>query len=132
MIEHIRAKSIGVLGLSFKPGTDDVRESPIVPLIETLVGRGFQVQVYDDTVQPDRLVGANRKYIEQTLPHIMSLMNNSFEDVVASSEVLVIANGSKQFLEVPAMCGPGQTVIDLVGIAKTESPSSCQYEGICW
>ena len=132
MIEHTGAKRVGVLGLSFKPGTDDVRESPIVPLIETLVGRGFQVQVYDDTVQPDRLVGANRKYIEQTLPHIMSLMKKSFEEVVASSQVLVIANGSKQFQEVPAMCGPEQTVIDLVGIAKTESPSSCQYEGICW
>jgi GDP-mannose 6-dehydrogenase len=101
-------------------------------LIETLVGRGFQVQVYDDTVRPDKLVGANRTYIERSLPHIMTLMNNSFEEVVATSEVLVIANGSQRFKEVLAMCGPQQKVIDLVGIAKTDSPRACQYEGICW
>jgi GDP-mannose 6-dehydrogenase len=141
VVERAGCHKIGVLGLSFKAGTDDVRESPVVPLVETLVGRGYQVSVYDEKVKPEKLIGSNRAFLERELPHIASLMRPSINDVINESEVIVIANSSRAFQEVPRLLRDDQIVIDLVGIAKgngevyrrSEIPSKgFRYEGICW
>ncbi len=132
LIERTRCRKIGVLGLSFKANTDDVRESPMVTLIETLVGRGYQVCVYDELVNPDRLIGANRSFLEREIPHIASLMVSSIDTVVEQSEVIVLANNTATFHEVIDKVGDDQIVIDLVGIGRGKSDIRGVYEGICW
>lgn len=132
MVEQTGRKSIGILGLSFKAGTDDVRESSIVPLIETLVGRGYKVMVYDETVELPRLIGANRSYLEEALPHIASLLRANVDEVIADSEVVVVANGGKMFADVADKIRPDQVLIDLVGAAKANGNLRGEYEGICW
>jgi GDP-mannose 6-dehydrogenase len=132
MVESTGKKRVGVLGLSFKAGTDDVRESPIVPLVEMLVGRGYQVAVYDEKVELSRLIGANKSYLESVIPHIALLMRSSIADVVEQSDVVVLANGSSVFQEVPALLREDQVLVDLVGMAKDEPTRRGVYEGICW
>jgi GDP-mannose 6-dehydrogenase len=132
MVESTRRHRIGVLGLSFKPATDDVRESPTIALIETLVGRGYQVSVYDEIVDPEKLTGVNRAFLERQLPHVASLMRHSLENVIQGVDVIVIANGSPAFHEVPQLLRDDQFLIDLVGIAKGETNIKGGYEGICW
>jgi GDP-mannose 6-dehydrogenase len=132
MVERTGRKSVGILGLSFKAGTDDVRESSIVPLIETLVGRGFKVSVYDETVELPRLIGANRSYIEETLPHIATLMRSSIDEIMAEAQVLVVANGGSAYGEVAGKLRSGQVLIDLVGVGETSGASRGEYDGICW
>lgn len=132
MIEKSGRKSVGILGLSFKAGTDDVRESSIVPLIETLVGRGYKVSVYDETVDLPHLIGANRWYLEDSLPHIASLMRSTVDEVVAEAEVVVVANGGKTFKDVATKLRPGQKLIDLVGATVVNGNLRGEYEGICW
>ncbi|HEY3108104.1 MAG TPA: nucleotide sugar dehydrogenase [Chloroflexota bacterium] len=132
LVESTGRKRVGVLGLSFKAGTDDVRESPVVPLVETLVGRGYRVHVYDEKVEPDRLIGANRSYLERELPHIASLMRPSIDEVVADAEVVVLANGCAAFRGVPRLMREDQVLIDLVGAARRNGELRGGYEGICW
>jgi GDP-mannose 6-dehydrogenase len=125
-------KNIGVLGLSFKPGTDDLRESPVVEVIETLLGKGFSIAIYDGNVNLARLVGANKRYIEHEIPHISSLMKNSVKEVLDSSDVVVIANHSPEFASAPASLRPGQIMLDLVRITDSWDNLNGTYEGICW
>lgn len=133
LIERTGRKRIGVLGLSFKAHTDDVRESPMVPMIETLIGRGFTVCVYDDIVDPARLIGSNKAYLERELPHIASVMRQSLDEVIAEAEVLVLANGSPTFREVPTRVQPHQIVVDLVGIAKNHQYElNGKYQSLSW
>jgi GDP-mannose 6-dehydrogenase len=132
LVESQGRKKVGVLGLSFKSGTDDVRESPIVPLVETLVGRGYRVQVYDSAVKVDELIGANKLYLERQLPHIASLMRSSMEEVVEDADIVVLANGSPDSRRVSKMMHKDQVLIDLVGIAKLDGEAGRRYEGICW
>ncbi len=132
LIEHIGSKKVGVLGLSFKANTDDTRESPMVVLIETLVGRGYHVKVYDEHVHPDRLIGANREFLIRELPHIVSLMTATVDELLDAVDVVVIANGSKAFHAVPAKLRADQTLVDLIGTVNTEEMQQGHYEGICW
>ena len=132
LVEDAGRHKIGILGLSFKSCTDDVRESPTVSLIETLVGRGYEVFIYDELVDPARLIGANRAFLERELPHIASLMRSSIEEVIREAEVVVIANGSTAFGQVPQWLREDQILIDLVGIAKGDAQMRGKYEGICW
>ena len=131
LVERTGRRRAGVLGLSFKPGTDDVRESPSVALIETLVGRGYAVAIYDRDVEPQRLIGANKASLERELPHIAALMRPSIDDVLAESEVIVIANGSPEFSDVRHRVHNGQTVVDLTGIARNGRTDG-RYAGLCW
>jgi GDP-mannose 6-dehydrogenase len=122
---------IGVLGFSFKAGTDDLRESPMVELIERLIGKGYAVRVFDRNVSLAHLQGANRAWIEREIPHIASLMADRIEDVLAASDVVVIGNADPAFAEAVAEMDDGRTVIDLVGIGRTPRlPAG--YRGISW
>ena len=131
-VERSGRKKVGVLGLSFKAGTDDVRESPMVPLIETLVGRGYDVTVFDEDVRLSRLVGSNKSFIEQEIPHIASLMETDLDRVLSQSEIIVIGNSTAAFRDVPGKARPDQLVIDLVGLDEEGSGETGNYEGICW
>ncbi|HVH57487.1 MAG TPA: UDP-glucose/GDP-mannose dehydrogenase family protein [Vicinamibacterales bacterium] len=133
MIGDTGRKRIGLLGFSFKAGTDDLRESPIVILAEALLGKGYQLCIYDRNVSLARLVGANRDYINKQIPHLSSLLSESIEYVIDNSDVLVVGNGSPEFAEALRRTRPDQTVIDLFrlkGIDRKEIPA--QYTGICW
>ena len=108
-----RRRRIGVLGLAFKPGTDDLRESPMVLLVETLIGKGCDVRILDRSVSIARLGGANRRYIEEEIPHIASLMCETTDALLAHAEVLVVANHDEQARQVLTAARPDQLVIDL-------------------
>jgi GDP-mannose 6-dehydrogenase len=108
-----RKKKVGVVGLSFKPGTDDLRESPMVTLVETLIGKGFEVRILDRNVSLARLMGANRRYIEEEIPHIASLMCGDAETLTEHSEVLVIGNACEEAAQALGMLRQGQIVVDL-------------------
>ena len=123
-------KKVGVLGFSFKAGTDDLRESPIVELIERLLGKGYDIRLYDRNVKLASLVGANRDYILNHIPHISRLMVESIEDVMDHADTIVIGNADPEFRAVPAGLRPGQTVIDLVRICDGSDVDG--YDGICW
>jgi GDP-mannose 6-dehydrogenase len=123
-------KQVGVLGFSFKAGTDDLRESPMVTLIETLLGKGLELVIYDRDVSLARLFGSNKAYIEEEIPHIAKLMRGSIDDVLNSANTIVIGNRSEEFRQIESRLRPGQTVIDLVRLF--DRPSGNGYQGICW
>jgi GDP-mannose 6-dehydrogenase len=124
-------KRVGVLGFSFKAGTDDLRESPMVTLIETLIGKGFELALYDRHVSVAKLVGANKEYIEREIPHISKLMRDSIEGVLADSDILIIGNKAEEFHTVAERLRNNQQLIDLVRLFDGRT-SSENYEGICW
>jgi len=130
MVLRTGKKRVGVLGFSFKAGTDDLRESPMVTLIETLIGKGIELVIYDRDVSLARLVGSNREYIEQEIPHIARLMRGSIEEVLSVADTIVIGNKSEEFRQIESRLRPEQTVIDLVRLF--DRPSSNGYQGICW
>jgi GDP-mannose 6-dehydrogenase len=131
MVLSTGRKNIGVLGLSFKQGTDDLRESPIVTVIERLLGKGLRVLIYDRDVQLARVFGANKEYIEREIPHISDLMRPELDGVVSASEVIVIANKSKEFLGITDQLRNDQTIIDLVRLFDSAPPAG-NYTGIGW
>jgi GDP-mannose 6-dehydrogenase len=108
-----RRRRIGVLGLAFKPRTDDLRESPMVLLVETLIGKGCDVRILDRSVSIARLEGANRRYIEEEIPHIASLMCETTDALLTHAEVLVVANVDEQARLALAAVRSDQVVIDL-------------------
>ena len=124
-------KKVGVLGFSFKAGTDDLRESPIVELVERLLGKGYDVRLYDRNVNLAKLVGANRDYILNHIPHISQYMMADMEEVLAHAETLVIGNGSAEFRDIFTRLRPEQVVVDLVRISDAVSEEG-RYDGICW
>lgn len=132
MVIKTGKKRVGVLGLSFKAGTDDLRESSVVYLVETLLGKGYDIKIYDRNVSLARLMGANKEYIEQVIPHISSLMSTSLEEVIGHAEVLVIGQWGATFEEAIARSFNGHHVIDLVRIAPDLQGVGRGYEGISW
>lgn len=132
LVERMKHKRVGILGLSFKANTDDLRESPAVSLGESLIGKGYQVRIFDDKLQLSRLVGANKSFLEQELPHISELMCASVEQLVAESEVVVLTNDSESFRHIRQLLNQDQVFIDLVGIGKKNGNVQNVYEGICW
>ena len=134
-VDHIVAlgkRRVGILGLSFKAGTDDLRESPMVTLTETLIGKGFELKIYDRSVSLARLVGANKDYIEHQIPHISSLMCDDIEEIVGWVEVLVVGNRDDEFAAALTRSGTSAAVYDLVRILDSQRERPEGYEGICW
>lgn len=124
-------KRIGVLGFSFKAGTDDLRESPMVSLIEMLIGKGMQLSIYDRDVSLARLFGANKEYIEREIPHISQLMRSGIKEVTDNSDVLIIGNKAEEFREIESTLRSDQLVIDLVRLFDNGLKQG-EYQGICW
>jgi len=125
-------KKVGLFGFSFKAGTDDLRESPLVILAEALLGKGYQLAIYDKNVSLARLVGANRTYINEQIPHLSQHLCESLDDVIEKSEVIVVGNGAPEFVEGVYRCHPDQKVIDLVRLPLDFSKVTAEYDGICW
>jgi GDP-mannose 6-dehydrogenase len=125
-------KKVGLLGFSFKAGTDDLRESPIVILAEALLGKGLSLSIYDQNVSLAKLVGANKEYIEQQIPHLSSLLRNTIDEVIAQSEVIVVGNRSPEFVDALGRTRPDQIVIDLVRLPMYGALLPAEYRGICW
>jgi len=132
LIKRTGRTRVGVLGLSFKPGSDDLRESPTVALVERLIGKGYRISIFDDDVSLSELRGKNRQFIERTLPHISSLMKASLPEVLAQSEVLTLCKKQPEFEAVVAAANGTVPVIDLVRVLGNGVPQSPLYEGICW
>jgi GDP-mannose 6-dehydrogenase len=132
LIRRTGKNRIGVLGLSFKTGSDDMRESPIVMLIETLIGKGHKVTIYDEEVGLAKLVGANKRYIEETIPHISSLMVSSLTEVIESSDVVVVSKKNRLIHDAIVKHGNSRVVIDLVRLYRESINGLPNYEGICW
>jgi GDP-mannose 6-dehydrogenase len=125
------ARRIGVVGLSFKPGTDDLRESPLVTLVERLIGRGRQVRVHDPNVAMSQVHGANRAYIAQELPHVVSILTDTLDELLDDSEVIVLGNASPESAEAARRARPDQRVVDLARAVSSAAGGSA-YEGIAW
>jgi GDP-mannose 6-dehydrogenase len=123
---------IGLLGFSFKAGTDDLRESPIVILAEALLGKGRSLCIYDRNVSLARLVGANKEYIERQIPHLSSLLCETIDEVIDRSEVIVVGNNSPEFAEALTRTRADQIVIDLVRLPISGALLQAEYRGICW
>ncbi|MHC1773521.1 MAG: UDP-glucose/GDP-mannose dehydrogenase family protein [Flexilinea sp.] len=121
---------IGILGLSFKAGTDDLRSSPIIDIVETLLGKGFDLRIYDKNVKLSELTGTNRNFIESKIPHLQRFLTNDLDAVLTESDVLVISNKEIEFNSIPKRF-PGKILIDLVRICNP-SEYDGTYEGIAW
>jgi GDP-mannose 6-dehydrogenase len=124
-------RKVGVLGFSFKAGTDDLRESPVVEMVERLIGKGYDLRLYDRNVSLASLHGANRDYILNHIPHISRLMVDSVDEVLAHGETLVIGNSAPEFGDLPDRLSDGQCIVDLVRVGAARSVSG-RYDGICW
>ena len=125
-------RRIGLFGFSFKAGTDDLRESPLVILAEALLGKGYELAIYDRNVSLARLVGANKQYIEEQIPHLSRHLCDSLDDVIARSDVIVVGNGAPEFADAVTRCRADQTVIDLVRLPVDLSRVAARYDGLCW
>jgi GDP-mannose 6-dehydrogenase len=132
LIKKTRRTSIGVLGLSFKAGTDDVRESPIVVLIEILLGKGYKIAIYDEEVSLAKLYGANKRHLEESIPHISSLLKPSIREVIENSDIVIVSKKTELFKKEIAHIKNDAFVIDLVRIDNNFDKGHSYYEGICW
>ncbi|MBX9756249.1 MAG: UDP-glucose/GDP-mannose dehydrogenase family protein [Pseudomonadaceae bacterium] len=126
---HAKRK-VALLGLSFKAGTDDLRESPLVELAEMLIGKGYELSIYDSNVEYARVYGANKEYIESKIPHVSSLLNSNFEQVVNDSDIIVLGNRDEKFRTLAQHAPDGKQVVDLVGFMPHTTRGAT--EGICW
>lgn len=131
MITSLGRRRIGFLGMAFKPDTDDMRESPLVAVIETLLGKGYQIRIYDRNIATSRLIGANRKFIDEHIPHLSSLLVDDVHTLAAESDVLVVGYRSSEFSAVVGALREDQAVIDFARLERRVS-SKAHYEGICW
>jgi GDP-mannose 6-dehydrogenase len=134
-IEQVLAsgkRRVGMLGLSFKAGTDDLRESPLVIMAERFIGKGLQLSIYDPQVNVARLIGANRRFIEESIPHIASVMTSDVAELVREADVLVVASKTPEALAaLQAHTRPEQLLLDVVGLPDREAHDA-QYRGVCW
>ncbi|HTN29858.1 MAG TPA: UDP-glucose/GDP-mannose dehydrogenase family protein [Pseudomonas sp.] len=130
LIANRGKRKIALLGLSFKAGTDDLRESPLVELAEMLIGKGYQLRIFDSNVEYAKVVGANKEYIESKIPHVSSLLHSQLCEVVEDAELIVLGHKDPRFTEAVMQAGDDKQVIDLIG-ALPEYRSGLQ-EGICW
>lgn len=131
LVYNTGKRRIGVLGFAFKDGTDDLRESPMVTMIETLLGKGYELSLYDSNVILSNLMGKNKEYINSHIPHIAKLLKGSIKEVIDTCDVIILGNKSREFLNILKLVHPETIVVDLVRIDPTIS-SGGNYVGICW
>jgi GDP-mannose 6-dehydrogenase len=112
------ARQLGFLGISFKAGTDDLRGSPVVELIERLLGKGYDIRIYDRNVSVARLVGTNRDYVLNHIPHLSEILEESIETVLDHAKIIIIGNQDPEFARIPERMRPNQIVVDLVGVCQ--------------
>jgi GDP-mannose 6-dehydrogenase len=124
-------KRVGILGFSFKAGTDDLRESPLIEVIERLIGKGYDLRIYDKNVKIASLTGANRDFLLNRIPHISRLMVDGIDRVLEHAETIVIGNKDPEFKHVPSRMRDVQIVVDFVRIDSRRSEDG-KYDGICW
>ena len=124
-------RNISLLGLAFKSGTDDLRESPAVELAERLLGKGFNLKIYDPAVNEAKLMGANKLYIEAKLPHLTRLLSDDPDEIVEHGEVLVVTHAGGEFRSLIDSLSDSRTIIDLAGLLKPDSKGA-NYEGVSW
>ena len=132
IIKETGKKRVGILGLSFKTGTDDLRESPMVDLVEKLIGKGYTLAIYDEEVSLAKLFGANKRYIERMIPHISSLLKPSPDDVLRASEVVVVGKDNAKVREAVGHVDGDTIVLDLVRIGSDPEQRMGHYEGLSW
>ena len=124
-------KRVGFLGMSFKPGTDDLRESPLVRLIEVCLGKGYDIRIFDENVSLARLVGANKAYIEQEIPHISRLLTGDLDEVTSFADILIVGHKSPEFIAAVENAETGKIVIDLARVVDSPPPG-IEYHGFNW
>ena len=122
-------RRIGVLGLSFKAGTDDLRESPMVKLVESLIGKGLELAIFDRDVSEAQVLGANREYIEREIPHIWSLMRSTVADVLARADTVIIGKDFRDPVQIAACLTDRHTIVDLVRVFENSSSGGHHYHG---
>jgi len=127
-----KGRSLGFLGLSFKEGTDDLRESPTVEVIETMIGKGFNVRVHDHNVSMARLIGANKEYIDREIPHIAQLFCSSADELIRQSDVIVVTARDAEYARGLRALREDQVLLDLVRLFDPEDHPKAEYYGICW
>ncbi len=130
IIQSFEKGKVAMLGLSFKAGTDDLRESPLVNLAEFMIGKGYSLKIYDRNVEYARMNGGNKDYINTRIPHVSSLLSNDLDGMLNEADIVVVGNKDEAFEEAVASLPKDKQVLDLVGFMKTRSTSN--LEGICW
>ena len=130
-LAKVKGKKLGFLGLSFKAGTDDLRNSPTVTLIESLLGKGFEIKIFDRNVHLSRLTGTNKEYIDEKIPHLTKLLVSDMKELTDSSDVLVITNNEKEF-EIPLKDISDKTIVDFVRVPDELLRNKQNYYGINW
>jgi GDP-mannose 6-dehydrogenase len=132
MIQRRGRRKVALFGLAFKPGTDDLRESPLVTLAERLIGKGYELAIFDRSVDLARLTGTNLDYIRREIPHLDRLVTNSVEETLSGAGIIVIGHAPADAIDLIVAMADGRSVIDLQGIAALQKLSGVDYEGICW
>jgi GDP-mannose 6-dehydrogenase len=132
LIERFRKRRVGVLGLSFKAGTDDLRESPILRVVGTLVGKGYSLLLHDPNLDMERVLGANRRFVEDEVPYLPERLRRDLREVVEPSEVVVIGNRSPEYRGVGALLRADQVLVDLVHGVDRASVPRAEYHGLAW
>ena len=128
----LEGRKVSIFGLSFKSGTDDLRESPLVAVVEALLGKGYEVRIYDRNVSLAKLVGANRELILREIPHLAALMTDDFSEAVRHSDTLIVGNNDPAFEALATQAGAHQTIVDLAGMTTLASGQAGRYIGIAW
>lgn len=132
MIARDGHKKVALFGLAFKPGTDDMRDSPLVVLAERLLGKGFGLSIYDNFVVVSRLMGKNKEYIEREIPHLDRLLAETPEAALDGAEVIVIGHADAYARQCIVAAASGRRIVDLSGYADIRNAPAAEYEGICW
>ena len=132
LVEKLKHRRLGFLGLSFKAGTDDLRESPILRVIGTLVGKGYSVLLHDPNIDMERVLGANRRFVEDEVPYLPERLRTDLELVLRESEVIVIGNRAPEYRDVGARLREGQVLVDLVSGVDRSSVVRGEYHGLAW
>lgn len=132
LVEAAGNRRVGIIGLSFKGGTDDLRESPAVELAERLFGKGYDIRIYDHNVSYARLTGANLAFIQSRIPHLATLLADELDEVASHGDTLVVAHGDLGEGRTLPPLREDQVLIDLARIADDQRPGGGRYEGICW